>query len=762
MRKPCKLSTCLVLSIACVASAQVNQAGLYDRQQRVDAAISAGVKFLMSQLTPEGPIRNEYPSEGPRSHLHGGQTALAAYALLSAGVDAKTPELQRALKWVAEAEMTGTYAIACRSCAFSAWNTPTVIPALERDAMWLVEAAGKDGSYSYTSKHGKPGGKADNSNSQFALLGVWAAWQRGIEIPHAYWELIEQYWTNIQLSDGGWNYRTDDTRKSYGSMTAAGLASLFITRDVAGRVGPPRIQAQRQPDPLARGLKWLGKNFRADSNPNNEQWWYYWLYSVERVALASGYKYFGDHNWYSEGADRLLALQNDRGHWGNTNKPYQTAFAMLFLVRGRYPILINKLKYPGRWNARPRDAANLTRWLGWTFERPVSWQIVDIDASADDWHDAPILYISGAGPCDLTEEHIRKLRRFALSGGLILSEAAANNGDFTLDMQRHYRTMFPHMARTRLAPDDPVYSLLFKPKGITGLSQVSNGLRPLIIHSPRQLSDALQTGYKKRNKPNNAVFELLANIYLYATDKGILLPRGQAYWPKAANYMPKATVAITPVSYDGNYNPEPLALERLAVIVGNRHGVKIDVTPHVRIADLDATKHPLAVLTGTEEIKLSEQQLASLGQYFRDGGTMIIDAAGGSRDFDRAVYRQILPLPEDAVEGPLPADHEVFMQPERIEKPIYRRNFAMALGSAKNRHRLRGVWSNKRLAILYSRDDITGGLVGYQLNGLRGYAPGSAETLMTNMIFHAAQLTRPGADELPATTSQQPQPTGDR
>ena len=47
-----------------------------------------------------------------------------------------------------------------------------------------------------------------------------------------------------------------------------------------------------------------------------------------------------------------------------------TAFATLFLVRGRAPVAINKLDYTGDENAQchgnqcPRDVANLVRWTG--------------------------------------------------------------------------------------------------------------------------------------------------------------------------------------------------------------------------------------------------------------------------------------------------------------------------------------------------------------------------------------------------------------
>jgi hypothetical protein len=69
---------------------------------------------------------------------------------------------------------------------------------------------------------------------------------------------------------------------------------------------------------------------------------------------------------------------------------------------------MNKLRYnldthgdapkEANWNQRPRDAANITRWIGRQFERELAWQVVNLSGPADDLLDAPILHISGNQP----------------------------------------------------------------------------------------------------------------------------------------------------------------------------------------------------------------------------------------------------------------------------------------------------------------------------------------------------------------------------
>lgn len=717
------------------------------RLRRTNRAIDAATKFLLSKITEDGSVEGEKSS---KDRLHGGLTALTTYALLSARISPRPVELDRAIQWLAKAKPVGTYAVSLRACVMAEWNNPAAPHILRRDVAWLIKA-GRKGAYDYVSKEDSSDEKYDNSNSQMAVLGLWAAHQRGVEVPKRIWQEIENHWLSEQQPDGGWNYRhrfpggeyTD--QPSYGSMTAAGLASLFVTFDALHQMDFVRTGSYQEYKPIADGLKWLAENFAADKNPRKgKDYYYYWLYSLERVGLASGYKYFGKHNWYVASLRHLLDAQSDDGSWSQGRKLVSdTAFALLFLVRGRYPVLINKLKYRGPWNARPRDAANLTRWVSWNFERPVCWQVVDIASDMSEWHDAPILYISGAGACEFSAEEIEKLRDFVLQGGMILSEAAGNSGDFTLDIQNLCRQMLLDWPLERLPENHPIYTTYFKPTAASGLLGISNGLRLLLVHSPRELSLALQIGrpgMKKAWPRHKPYFELLANLYLLATDKGIISPRGVSHWPKPQQLEPVATISITRVKYRGSYDPEPLAWRRLAILMSNRYRLKLDLSKPVEIEQLRAGLHPLAVMTGTEAFTLSEAQKQALKKYFRRGGTLVIDAAGGSRPFAQAASEQILPLPEEGIYGSIPLDHPIYQWPEPVKKASFRRDFAMALGHDRKLPRLRGVSSRGRLAIIYSPDDLTAALVGYQYHGIAGYSPRTAAALMANIICHVARV----------------------
>jgi hypothetical protein len=76
---------------------------------------------------------------------------------------------------------------------------------------------------------GQNSGDGDHSNSQFALLGLIAAQRSGIPIAPGCSERRARHWTEARNPDGGWGYGSSRGQAgSYGSMTAAGVASLFL------------------------------------------------------------------------------------------------------------------------------------------------------------------------------------------------------------------------------------------------------------------------------------------------------------------------------------------------------------------------------------------------------------------------------------------------------------------------------------------------------------------------------------------------------
>ncbi len=719
-----------------------------------DHAVHRSIGFLLKQIGPDGLCKGEFAEGNPR---RGGLTALCVYALLSAEVDYRQPEVKRALKRLAQIDMKGVYAVSMRACAFAACNDEKIEGALKKDIDWLVRAAGAYGRYGYQSADGKELSEYDNSNAHIAALGVWEGISR-LEVRNErslkYWRKVKQHWLDQQQINGGWGYRIRPgaiRTRAYGSMTAAGLATLLVCVDTLKRDEFVRCTAWEEDKPISKALAWLQENYDIQANPGKGvQWRYYWLFGLARIGLTSGRKFVGGRDWFADGSKQLLDDQNADGSWGYGNAGQripQTSFATLFLARGRRPVLANKLQYKGKWNCRPHDLVNFARHVGDTYERKVTWQIVGEQSGASDFLEAPILYISGAGPAGITDRQIDRIRTFVYQGGTIVSEAAGNNGSFTIDMRGFYKRLFPDYRLERLDPKHRIFSLQYSPKGLTGLWGISNGARLLAIHSPRELSLALQLGPAK--KTNTPIFQLMTNIYLLTTDMGRLPRRGMRTPPIAKPFRPVATVNIARIKYKGNYDPEPLAWEHLAIWMGINHRIKLNVTGPMNIAELDVKKEPLAAMTGTGALELSDEEKTALKRYFDAGGQLIVDSCGGDRTFTRSIEQVLGPLVESGRRRAL-ANHLMLNGPAKIKRVYYRRSLSRRLGRDKALPLASTILRDGKPVIIYSPYDLTTGLAGYEGFSLLGYKPQSALPVMTNIICNTAGLKLDSPTTLPA------------
>lgn len=724
------LALCAVVGSACPAdTTPTPPAGELNR------AIERGRAFLVSRLSDQGPGLDEPAPSTPR---YGSATALSAYALLSAGAEPNvTLELRSALDWLIGAELSGTLPIAWRTLALSQVGYPAARQRLKADTAWLIRSAGSEGTYSAAGP-GDPN-VYDNDHTQLAAWALHEAGQAGIEIPQAYWQRMERHWLNEQQLDGGWGYRLLPgtlQARTYGSITASGLATLYICQQHLHADQYIRCRSADDPEPIRRAHHWLDEQFTVEGNPGKGiEWRTRWLHAVGRVAAASGRRRIGGRDWYAQGARALLDRQNPDGSWGYGDRVVETSFAMLFLTRGRSPLILSKLRWPGKWNARPRDAANWASWMSRALERPLGWQVVDVSAPVSDWLEAPLLYLSGAGPIHLSEATGEKLRRYVHRGGLIVSESACNNGDFTLDIRKLTARLFPNARSIRLPADHPLHQIMFPRRQDPGLVAMTNGVRLLAVHAPRELSLDLQLG---PGPTRRAGFEVLGNLAMFAVDKTPLPPRGQTTWPAPPQRPPPTTLRIARVKYPGNWNPEPAGWQRLTILAARRLGIGLDVA-EVELAQLDPADRRLAVMTGTAPPAWTDRQQADLRRFLRGGGRLIVDAAGGSEAFAQWMTRRLPPLLGAPLAQVLPVSHPLYTQGKvTVDRVGYRRQLAIALGPDRRRPRLLGAAGpGGGLGLILSREDLTAGIAGIRQHGIAGYDIPSAERVMLAALLYA-------------------------
>ena len=760
----------------------VDTSGLPPRRQpapdfntKVEQAIQDAIEFLWTRQDakagswPSNDMGSDGRAVSSSEQYRVGPTALATYALLDAGVSPQDKRLEQALRWMSGHAVTKVYSLGLRANAWEAANRTTkkkYRPQLVADAKRLVQAGSYYGRYYYDAKGPQTAAdrQYDNSNSQFGVLGVWAAARDGsIEISTRYWTKVREHWLAQQDESGGWAYTAGERSRDplLPTMTTAGVATLYVCMDnLSGARYMSCRGDSKDFEPIQKGLTWLEERF--DKNLDGCKYWYYYLYCMERVGLASGKKYFGTTDWYRAGTEKLLPRQKE-GKWGTSIGVVDTSFALLFLVRGRHPVLVNKLQYEGDWNNRPRDLASLTRWISKMYEKPVNWQIVDVRTPVPEWHDAPILTIAGSKAPTFSAEEIAKLRAYVQQGGTIFSAVECAGRPFHAGIRQVYARMFPEYKLEELPKDHPIYSTHFPLKGTPTLSAISNGVRPLVIHCDADLPASWQL----RNTVTQApAFRIMANLYMYITPMGQLRPRTTSTWPVPTDTPLLASARVARIRHDGNCNPEPLALVRLQRMMGNECLIDLGVTGPIAATDLPKSKASVAFLTGTKAFTLSAADIAALKRFTETGGVLVIDAAGGatvekdpatqtlkSVGFAASAEALLEQLYPGVALTPLSSHDPLLTVPQYpIERTGYRAGTRKRLGMS-SRPNLRAVEVDRVLRVLYSREDLTAGLLGYAGAHVDGYTPGAAYDIARNVILHVATRSpsTPEPDKPPKT-----------
>jgi hypothetical protein len=183
----------------------------------------------------------------------------------------------------------------------------------------------------------------DNSNTQFAIIGLWASRRHHVPMDRAL-ALIVWRFHSSQHTDGSWQYhfvptRTDGTGRA--TMTGAALIGLGVGYGLSLPNGAPRERGMPENPPLVDGLKSLGDSLANDDGRGRGGLkrarggvdLYYW-WTVERVAVLYGLRSFQGRPWYEAGVAEVIPAQKPDGSWmyhGGSPQPVGTSFALLFL-----------------------------------------------------------------------------------------------------------------------------------------------------------------------------------------------------------------------------------------------------------------------------------------------------------------------------------------------------------------------------------------------------------------------------------------------
>ncbi len=316
-------------------------------QTAIDETIDKGVACLIRRQQRDGSWHDD------AFHYPCGQTGLSLYTLLKGDVSPNHPAIRRGFAFLRARRPRETYSLACAALAYSALGDAADLPRLQQIVEDLT-AFDVRGLHSYPFGHDPLGwndkvGAVDLSNTQYAALGLKAAQQAGAKVPPEVWItlaegilLAQAKPTEETLFDGfygrrvpaaGWGYTPGS--KPYGSMTASGVGTLAICREMLGAHPLSGKFTERIKTSIERGMAWLGVHFDAAVNPftpHAEGYILYWLYSIERVGAFLKVDMIGGRPWYLEGAKEILKRRKDDGLIpGGGHTVSDTCFGVLFL-----------------------------------------------------------------------------------------------------------------------------------------------------------------------------------------------------------------------------------------------------------------------------------------------------------------------------------------------------------------------------------------------------------------------------------------------
>jgi hypothetical protein len=205
------------------------------------------------------------------------------------------------------------------------------------------------------------GAPPDNSNTQFAILALWAARRHDVNVDPALL-VAWKYFMSTQNEDGGWGYKPGENSKD--TMVNVGLLGLALGHGASPEFDPanpkafkPALQDKNVEHGLQKLARYIGEPVANPDQALLPMQNVFLLWCIERVAVLYDLPTIGGKDWYSWGAQVLVRNQRPDGawmgaHYSRESPPLSTCFALLFLRRSN---LVQDLTNTLRLNSAIRD-----------------------------------------------------------------------------------------------------------------------------------------------------------------------------------------------------------------------------------------------------------------------------------------------------------------------------------------------------------------------------------------------------------------------
>ncbi len=754
-------------------------------ETKVQKAIREGVTFLRKIEDGKGDFEHTTIIARIRP---GGVTALATVALLQCGVPVDDPLIQRCLKYLRGMPPSQTYTVGLQTMAFCIAGQKEDRQLVQRNLDWLKENR-TVGGWGYDAIIKNP----DHSINQYALLGIHEAHLAGFKIDR---DLLDEMYQFYEKSSGVWNYR-GAARPSL-TMTTAGLCNLLITAQDLNRKKPlvkgidNTCGEYTEDVTVAAALKWIARDMDLPQWEAGLVHPFYCLYGIERAGRLTGQRFIGQHDWYRIGCEYLVSLQKMNGSWeGRANAssdfwpPVATSFSLLFLSKGRTPVLISKLAHGDidprgnteNWNRKRSDARHVVEFCSRElFERqPLAWQAFDTRPVpigrkaaelAEDLLQSPIVYITGRtfiGILDKREE--KMLKEFVANGGFILGHACCGgtDGDKGRKFDGQFRELIKRITGSELGPlgaNHPVWKASGKfkvPESSFGLEGVNVGCKTVVMYIPEPIS-AYWENNDVDTPEGKVAFQMAANIVAYATGMQIPKPRlteVEIIRESEGKKPPRGYLQVAQlVTSRGAIPLAPKAIPNLMLELGKLQMEVSSRAEPLGFGTQDLLRYKFLYMHDRVAFRVpAGDGLDNLRFTLEHDGLLLADAACGSKAFDKSFRELVEALwPKDKYPDrqlvpielkPNQEKNELFSKEVNgttIESVKYRREEKDGTPTKDYQDgppRLEGVKINGRWVVIYSKYDIGCALEKHQSTDCLGHDHDSARLLARAAVLYA-------------------------
>lgn len=178
--------------------------------------------------------------------------------------------------------------------------------------------------------------------------------------------------------------------------------------------------------------------------------------------------------------------------------------------------------------------------------------------------------------------------------------------------------------------------------------------------------------------------------------------------------------------------------------------VALDVVAPAAVTAEGLTGADLAWMTGSSKFRLSADELEALGGYLDSGGTLFVNAAGGSREFNVSAGDMIeklragreLILATVTPDSPLMTGKCGDFRGPRIRRLVRTRAWQRRSPRAPTSP-MRLYVRDGRAVVIHAPHGIHDTLDGHTAHAALSYMPGSARELAANVVLYALSRRRP-------------------